>query len=291
MRAIPSAHELSAVLAPPNEVPSELPVSTRVQILPFEKLTWQNFERLCHRLTALDGDVEHCARYGRQGDAQEGIDIFARRADGRYHCLQAKRHHSFGPANLRDAVDLFVAGSWAARAIRFTIAVQASLRSTAVQEEIERQTRLLVERGIAFAALDGEDLTDRLRAHPVLVDDFFGRSWVVALLGQDVADDLGSRLDGVAFARVRAQLARVYEAQFQHFDPGSFGSVSDEDSRPALTVLERFLKPDMLVREVAQARERNPGAETASERSTSAAESPRTNCIARRDPVKRYPRK
>ncbi len=276
MRATPSAHESPAVLAPPDGVPLELPVSTRVQTLPFEKLTWQNFERLCHRLTALDGDVEHCVRYGRQGDAQEGIDIFARRADGRYHCLQAKRHHSFGPANLRDAVDLFVAGSWAARATRFTIAVQASLRSTVVQEEIERLTQLLVERGIAFSALDGEDLTDRLRAQPVLVDDFFGRSWVVALLGQDVADGLGSRLDGVAFARVRAQLARVYEAQFQHFDPGSFGSVSDEDGCPALTLLERFLKPDMLVREVAQVRERSPGAEIASEGSTSAADSPRT---------------
>ncbi|WP_172316314.1 NACHT domain-containing protein [Paraburkholderia solitsugae] len=274
MPATPSIHESLAVLGPPDGVPSEPPVATRVQILPFDKLTWENFERLCHRLTGLDGDVEHCARYGRQGDAQEGIDIFARQADGRYHCLQAKRHRSFGAAKLRDAVNLFIAGSWPARAARFTIAVQASLRSIAVQEEIERQTELLRVRGIAFAALDSEDLTDRLRSQPLLVDDFFGRPWVAALLGQDVADGLGSRLDGAAFARVRAQLARVYEAQFQHFDPGSFGSISDEDGRPALTLLERFLKPDMLVRETAQPLERAHIAETASERSTSAAVSP-----------------
>ncbi|MDP3670874.1 MAG: NACHT domain-containing protein [Telluria sp.] len=263
MPALPSALAPLAVLSPPDAVPSVPPVATRVQMLPFDALSWENFERLCHRLTALDGDVEHCARYGRQGDAQEGIDIFARQADGRYHCLQAKRHRNFGVAKLRDAVELFLAGSWAARAACFTITVQAPLRSTEVQEEIERQAVRLTARGIAFAALDGEDLTDRLRGHPVLVDDFFGRSWVAALLGQDVGDGLGARLDGDAFARIRTQLARVYEAQFQFVDPGSFGSIGDEDGRPALTLLERFLKPDMLVRETTRLPERadSPAAE------------------------------
>lgn len=263
MPASPSALAPLAVLSPPDAVPSVPPVATRVQMLPFEALSWENFERLCHRLTALDDDVEYCERYGRQGDAQEGIDIFARQVDGRYHCLQAKRHRNFGVAKLRDAVDLFLAGSWAARAACFTIVVQAPLRSTEVQEEIERQAVRLTARGIAFAALDGENLTARLRGHPVLVDDFFGRSWVAALLGQDVAEGLGARLDGDAFARVRTQLARVYEAQFQFVDPGSFGSIGDEDGRAALTLLERFLKPDMLVRETARLPERadSPAAE------------------------------
>lgn len=244
------------IFSPPDAVPSAPPVTTRVQRLPFDALSWENFERLCHRLTMLDGDVEYCALYGRQGDAQEGIDIFARQADGRYHCLQAKRHRSFSAAKLRDAVDLFLDGSWASRAIRFTIAVQASLRSIEVQEEIERQAARLTALGIAFAALDGENLTERLCHQPMLVDDFFGRSWVTALLGQEVADSLGARLDGNAFARVRSQLARVYEAQFQFVDPGSFGSISDEDGRPALTLLDRFLKPDMLIRETARSLER-----------------------------------
>ena len=121
-----------------------------------------------------------------------------------------------------------------------------------MQKEIERQAARLSVHGITFAALDGADLTDRLRGHPVLIDDFFGRPWVAALLGQDIANGLGARLDGDAFARVRAQLASVYEAQFQFVDPGSFGSISDEDGRPALTLLERFLKPDVLVRETAR---------------------------------------
>jgi len=245
-----------AVLSPPDAVPSKLPAETRVQRLPFDALSWENFERLCYRLTARDANVEYCARYGRQGDAQDGIDIFARQSDGRYHCLQAKRHRSYGAAKLREAVDLFLAGSWADRAARFTIAVQAPLGSIAVQEEIERQVERLRACGIRFSALDGEALTELLRGHPMLIDDFFGRHWVAALLGRDIADSLGRRLDGDAFARVRAQLSRVYEAQFHFVDPGSFGSVGEEDGRAALTLLERFLRPDMLVRETARNPER-----------------------------------
>ena len=253
-------------------MPSAPPVATRAQLLPFDALSWENFERLCCRLlTTLDGNVEHCARYGRQGDAQEGIDIFARLPDGRYHCLQAKRHRSFGPAKLRDAVDLFLAGSWALRAARFTISVQASLRPIEVQEEIERQAVRLSALGIVFAALDGEGLTERLRGQPMLVDDFFGRPWVAALLGQEIADGLVARLDGAAFARVRAQLVRVYEAQFQSVDPGSFGSMSDEDVRPALSLLERYLKPDMLVRETARQVESTNSARAEDDRSSSGA--------------------
>jgi energy-coupling factor transporter ATP-binding protein EcfA2 len=243
---------LLTVLQPPDAVPSVPPVTTRIQLLPFQQLSWENFERLCHRLTAFGGDVEHCARYGRQGEAQAGIDIYARLSDGKYHCLQAKRHSSFGASKLRDTVDLFLAGKWVTRASRFTVAVQASLGSTQEQEEIERQAKRLAEQGIVFSVLDGENLTDELREHPVLVDDFFGRPWVVALLGYEVAKGLGTRLDGGDFARVRSELARVYQAQFHFFDPGSFGSISDEDGRPALSLLERFLKPDILVREIVQ---------------------------------------
>lgn len=252
MTTTPPALGFLTVLSPPDVVPPDPPSTTRHQVLPFGTLTWENFERLCHRLCTLDGNVNYCARYGQQGEAQEGIDIFARLADGRYHCLQAKRHRQFNANQLAAAVKLFLAGSWAARTSRFTLAVQASVRSTSLQDAIERQAEMLAARGIAFVVLDGEELTERLRKHPILVDDFFGRHWVVAVLGQEVADHLGPRLDGGEFARLRAQLAQVYQADFHHVDPGSFGSVNENESRPGLSLLERFLKPDILVRETSQ---------------------------------------
>lgn len=258
-RSMPSPASPLAPLSihrPPDAVPAISPVATRAHSLPFTELTWENFERLCHRLTALEGGIEHCARYGRQGEAQEGIDIYARQPDGRYVCVQAKRHRAFTAAMVRKAVALFLKGAWASRASQFAIVVQASLRSTKVQDEVERQAALLSKQGIVFVALDGDDLTDRLRNHSKLVDDFFGRPWVKAVFGEEAAEALGKRLDGSEFARVRLQLARVYEAQFHFFDPGSFGSIGDEDNRPALTLIERFLAPDMLVRESARPSDR-----------------------------------
>lgn len=239
----------AGLLSPPDGVPAIPPTRTRSQRLPFEALSWENFERLCHRLVALDGAVEHCARYGRPGEAQAGIDIYARYNDGRYHCLQAKRHEHFGADKLRAAVKLFLKGQWASRACRFTLAVQAQLQSTTVQEEIERQAAELRQHNIALTILDGDALTNRLRAHPCLIDDFFGRLWVEGLLGSEAAGALGARLDGSEFARIRDQLSRVYDVQFQFVDPGSFGSVAEDDSNAALTLLERFCKPDLMVRE------------------------------------------
>lgn len=247
---------IPSVTTPPDGVPPTPPVHTRAQCLPFGELTWENFERLCHRLMSLGGDVEHCGRYGQQGEAQEGIDIFSRLFNGRYHCLQAKRHRRFGSAQIRNAVDLFLAGGWASRAESFTIAVQSSLRSATVQKEIEKQAKRLLKQGIAFAALDGEDLTGKLRDHPFLVDDFFGRPWVHAVLGDQAVAELRSRLDGAAFAKVRSQLIRVYETQFHSVDPGSFGSIGENEGRTELTLLERFQKPDILVREAVGSQER-----------------------------------
>ncbi len=108
-------------------------------------------------------------------------------------------------------------------------------------------------------ALDGEELTNRLRRLPELIDDFFGIPWVQALLGDDAAAGLKNRLDGAAFAKARSQLSRVYDANFHAVDPGSFGSIGDEEGRTALTLLERFLKPDILVREAASPLERSHG--------------------------------
>ena len=255
--SLPLGQGALSLTTPPDSVPTALPVTTRVQCLPFGELTWENFERLCYRLVALEGEVEHCVRYGRQGEAQAGIDVFARRTDGRYHCLQAKRHQSFGAAQIRDAVDLFLSGTWASRAACFTIAVQSSLRSTTVQDEIVQQAEKLSAQSVVFVALDGEALTNRIRPHPELVDDFFGRPWVQALLGDEAAMGLKARLDGSAFARARAQLTRVYETHFHFVDPGSFGSIGDEERRHALTLVERFLKPDILVREAASPLERS----------------------------------
>jgi len=77
------------------------PVVTRPTKLPFTKLQWRDFERLCRRLAERNGNVEHVLSYGTPGQAQFGIDILVRLADGTYEVWQTKRYRRIEPADVR----------------------------------------------------------------------------------------------------------------------------------------------------------------------------------------------
>jgi hypothetical protein len=175
-------------------------------VLPFGELTWGNFERLCYRLAGRAERVEYIARYGRSGQAQQGIDLFARMANGKYEVWQAKRYDSITAGQVKAIVNTFREGTWKDKSEQLILAVQASLADTKVQDEIEAQATALKAEGITFVPRGGEDLSEILRGHPEIVDDFFGRGWVKAFLGPQAAKALGTRLDGAEFARVRTQL-------------------------------------------------------------------------------------
>src|ERR1700730_15809328 len=98
--------------APADRIPSNSPVTTRAQVLPFGELTWENFERLCYCLAGRAERVEYVARYGRSGQAQQGIDLFARLANGKYEVWQAKRYESIVAREVKKIVATFRAGTW-----------------------------------------------------------------------------------------------------------------------------------------------------------------------------------
>ena len=148
---------------------------TRLQKLPFDRLSWQNFERLCFRLASRNDQAEDWQRYGRPGQAQSGIDIFVRRADGRYDVWQCKHYRRCGPAQVREAASIFMAG-------------ESGLDDVAVQKEVEEQRRHLPALGVVFMAKGGDRLSEELKTHPDIVDDFFGREWVRAVCGEDAVE-------------------------------------------------------------------------------------------------------
>jgi hypothetical protein len=142
--------------APPDGVPAHPPVSTRSQVLPFGELTWENFERLCYRLAGKAPRVEYHARYGRTGQAQQGIDLFVRKATGKYEVWQAKRYESVTASDVKTILAAFRGGLWKDRSDRLVLATQASLADTKVQDEIERQAETLKTEGITFVPYGGE---------------------------------------------------------------------------------------------------------------------------------------
>lgn len=237
-----------AITGPPDRVNVSPPTQTRKQVLPFGEITWENFERLCYRLAGYSDAVEDYRRYGRPGQAQEGVDVYARLSNGKYEVWQAKRYKTYSASDLREAVAKFLEGEWAAKAERFILAVRASLADTTVQKEIEVQAQLLKQHSIQFVPEGEEELSTRLKDKPELVDDFFGREWVLAFNGEDIANRM-LRLDGREFARIWSQLGSVYSSLFQIHDRGIVSAPDGDIIDSSASLLDRFVEPDVVVRD------------------------------------------
>ena len=209
------------LFAHPTEFLGDPPPVPRLQSLPISKLSWENFERLCLRLARLDTELETCRVYGTPGQTQEGIDVYAvERTSGKPRVLQCKRVNRFGPSNLSAAVDLFLNGTWASIATRFTLCTTFRLQSTKLITEIEKQRERLRAAGIQFGVWDAAELDVLLKDQSEIVDDFFGRPWVQLFCPPDGLSRLQNRVTGPTVAEMRAKLAALYTRVFMAHDPG-----------------------------------------------------------------------
>ncbi|MBU4150115.1 MAG: NACHT domain-containing protein [Gammaproteobacteria bacterium] len=232
--------------APPDgDFPSP-PVDTRTQSLPFEELTWENFERLVRRLVAREATISGCWIYGVPGQTQHGLDILADRhqAHGEYSCYQCKRVKEFTGEDIKKAVKKFLDGKWANKSKNFVLCTSIALSKTDQVDEIAAQHSLLAAKGIEFQVWDGSEsgqLSERLKSYPDLVDDFFLREWVRRFNGEEAAKSLGEKLDGIELKKLRAQLHGVYATLFLRHDQGlRLGS-----QRPA-SLLNRYIAPAVI---------------------------------------------
>ncbi len=208
------------LLAPPDSLVDSKPVFTRIQELPFHRLSWQNFEKLVYRLASKNCDVEYCATYGRSGQSQNGIDIFARLSGGRYVCWQAKNRKEVTASQISEAVDEFLNGKWVESSVRFILCSNASFQDTNLQDTIEKHALDLQKKGIVFEAVDGQLFSEKLREYPEIIDDFFGREWLIAFAGEEAAASLRRPLDTTRVLSLRVRLAEFYEARIHQLDPG-----------------------------------------------------------------------
>ena len=223
------------------------PTVTREQRLPFGNLTWENFERLCFRLAHRSGDVEDARIYGERGQAQDGIDLYVRRATGDYETWQCKRYQEVTPADLEKAVTKFLDGDWAKRTKRFRLAVASSLNSTELSKEIETQRARCDALKITFEPLDRDRLSVMLKEHPDLVDDFFDRPWVAAFNGPEAAAALsGRKLSRERRLNARRFIQVLYATHFQTVDGGiPAAAPAFRGAVKRVPVFERYVEPDV----------------------------------------------
>jgi hypothetical protein len=242
-RPLDTEENPSWVLDAPDTDDIEPPVDTLEQELPFDKLSWQNFERLCLKLAATDGDAESYRLYGTEGQEQGGIDVYVRRkSTTRYATWQSKRHRSFSPSQIETAVAAFLAGEWAAKSDRFVLCVRASLRSAGTVDKIEACAAQLRQREIEFQAFDGEQLSELLRPLPQIVYDFFGLGWVKRFCGDEAARSVAQRLKPTEFRQLKSRLNACYISHFSGVD----SSVPSLTTRRQPPLYQRFVVPDLM---------------------------------------------
>jgi tetratricopeptide (TPR) repeat protein len=223
------------LLEPPEEPNYPPPLQPAVNDLPFGLMAWSEFEKLIVRLADRDADVEHAQRFGKGGEKQEGIDVFARHADGSYTVYQCRKVEKLTAADIRSAVEDFEASEWAKRASRFVFATsREAVRRELADAIVELSDRLDGhEPAISFIVWDAEKLAGLLKDEPALVRDFFGPGHFEAFVPE------------AARAAIDARLGRMEES-LERIEGLANGSVrvyvfdwSPEQAREELAALAR----------------------------------------------------
>ena len=225
------------------------PVRTRPNLLPFRELTPQDFERLCLRLSEREGRVISAWSYGRSGQSQFGIDVLVRVENGDFNVWQSKRYRTMSKTTVKEAVRFFLKHKWAKQARRFVLAVACSFDSRMVVEAIETARAELASKNVAFEAIDGPKLTERLKSQPDLVDDFFGREWVEPICGPEWLASLENRLSRFDIGSVRRRLRAFYNSWVSTVDPGLpiVGRNAQDRTLASIPISERYIQPDVIV--------------------------------------------
>jgi tetratricopeptide (TPR) repeat protein len=180
------------LLGQPERFPSP-PVQTRVHLLPCRDLDWPDFERLCVEIAWMVDSTQHCGLYGRSGQKQHGIDLYARQVDGSYVVYQARDIAALTAPRLRKAVKDFVAGRRPFNPRRFVLCVACAANDTRVHDELDR---LRAEHpDLDIDLYDQEELSRLLRWQRAVVERFFGSAWRDAFCGpQPTTPTSGERL-------------------------------------------------------------------------------------------------
>lgn len=228
-------YSLPDVINPPSQ--------SKLQELPFDDLSWENFERLILRYVEQTGKLEHCHLYGKKGQKQEGIDLFIRHnADDLYSVYQCKRYRKYSKDNLQKAVKAFREGTWLKRTKRFYICTACDLSEKSISDEIELQQVNLREDGVELLVLDKTKLSNELKILPQLVYDFFGKEWTRLFCGDEYLSNIGHRLEPNQILEYRTKLGAFYSTLFENHET-SLRNISGQKSTPRFT--ERYIIPDI----------------------------------------------
>jgi hypothetical protein len=155
---------------------------------PFFQMSEYDFQDLCCDLFNQEPEISSCEVYGKRGEAQRGIDLLARTSSGgAIEVGQCKCTRQFPPTEIKKASAAFFAhweAFWQDQQVRrFVLFVACDLNSTHQQDEITRQEKLFLERGLRYEAWSAKRLAKRLKPRRDVAREYFDLNWVDRLCG------------------------------------------------------------------------------------------------------------
>jgi hypothetical protein len=164
------------------------PVAPRPEQLPLSdpNWTWEGFQAFCLDLVSRLPITKEAGRnhhFGKQGDAQDGIDLFADMKDGEHWGFQCKKKRRFTEANTQKAIK---AATYKAEKFIILLSIEATA-----------SVRKVVRRRKKWDAWDVRDISQKVRKLPPddarrLLDAHFGPAWRKAFLGVSAASTFPS---------------------------------------------------------------------------------------------------
>lgn len=172
----------------PPSINYELPIAGNHMLLPLKKMSWEDFEKLCLRMVEyVEGfDRANCETLGRQGQKQDGIDIYALKANEKYYTFQCKKYKSISITDLNKIFSEFEDGEWYSKTDKFFICTSADFSDVHLQKRYEELKKAYRRNGKEIDRWDYSSINRILKTHPQIVYDFFGAEWCKIFCGEEV---------------------------------------------------------------------------------------------------------
>lgn len=162
------------------------PLEAKMQYLHLEDLHWEQFENLCLAIVSDKFTIDHCERYGRGGQKQEGIDIFAiNNIDDTLSFFQCKKYDKLTVSDLNDIIATFKKGKFYSKSKEFYICSACHLDDVKIQDKFNFHKNELEKDGISLYKWDLIQISRTLKTKPQIVYDHFGPAIFKAFIGEE----------------------------------------------------------------------------------------------------------
>ena len=123
------------LLGPPDAI-AEPVIDPLTEYLDFDRLTWENFERLLVRVAQDVRGLRNVRWFGTRGQSQKGLDVIGINSANKAEGIQSKRRNTFTKRDLDDAVKKYTEADFAFPFTRLAIGVSKQVAERKIIEHL-----------------------------------------------------------------------------------------------------------------------------------------------------------